>query len=93
MARAKSIRVSNSREGSHWRGTRLLSLCERLHVYLSEKKSSIFANKDLIMSKASVLFLQVVNRAVNQHQRIGAVPTVTVPGKSPVGTDPGEEDH
>lgn len=71
----------------------LLSLHELLHVYLYEKKSFIFANKDLLMNKASVLFFQAVNRAVNQRQCIDAVPSVTMLGKSPAGMDPGEEDH
>lgn len=71
----------------------LLSLCELVRVYLYEKKSFIFANKDLLKNKASVLFSQVVNRAVNWHQRTDSVPSVTALGKSPAGTDPGKENH
>lgn len=87
MVRARSI--SGSAPGGTVPWPRLRSLRGLCHVYLYEKKSSIFANKDLLMNKASVLFFQ----AVNQHQCHHAVPSVTMLGESPAGTDPSEEDH
>lgn len=68
---------------------RLLSLRELSPIYLYEKKSFIFANKDFLMNQASVQFL----RAVNQPQWADAVPGVTALGKSLAGTDPGGKDH
>lgn len=42
-------------------GVKLLLLHQPLRVDLYEKKPFIFANKDLMMNKASLLFFQAVN--------------------------------